>query len=284
MSLKSRQRLNGVLAVLVLGLLAFFYFKPAAKGDAPPLVADRAPLQSIRLDLAGRPEVQLQRSGEIWRVVQPLDWPADVVEVQDFLDSLDSPVQNHFTATGADLSRYGLDKPLLKLWLDGDEYDFGALQPMSKQRYVLAGGEVKVIDDYVFYRSARDAYGWLDHRLLPEGARITAMQLPHATITQDAKGAWQIAPADKSLSADDLSHFVDGWQKARAVNVAPYKKTRSLGEVSFALAGMKEPLRLQVLDDPDYLVLARPDLGFEYQIDIRQLQMLMSPAHQAPTH
>lgn len=285
MSLKSRRRLNLVLAALVLGLLALAHFKPGSKSSAlPPLVADSTKLRSIRVALAGKAEVQLQRTGDAWRVQKPMGWPADTVQVQDFLDSLDAPVENQFPIQGEALSRYGLDRPLLRIWLDEVEYDFGAMQPVSKERYVLTGGTVKLIDDYVFYRAARDAYGWLDHRLLPEGARIIALQLPRATLSQDAKGAWQIAPADKTLTADDLNRFVAIWQKARAVNVLPYTKAKSLGEVSFELAGMKDPLRMQVLDDPDYLILARPDLGFEYQIDISQLALLMTPAHQTATH
>ncbi|HEY3644091.1 MAG TPA: DUF4340 domain-containing protein [Gammaproteobacteria bacterium] len=283
MSLRSRQGLNLGLVALVLGLLALYHFKSESPDSSglPVLVPDAAKLQSIRLDLAGKPEVQLQRTGEAWRVLKPMDWPADAVQVQDFLDSLSAPVENQFPAQGEALSQYGLDKPLLRLWLDGVEYDFGAQQPVSKQRYVHTGDSVKLIDDYVFYRTAHDAYGWLDHRLLPEGARITAMQLPHATLTQDAKGAWQIAPADASLTAEDFTRFIGYWQKTLASNVVPYAKAKSLGEVSFQLAGIKDPLRMQVLDDPNYLVLARPDLGFEYQVDIRLLQMLMTPSHLA---
>lgn len=283
MSLKSRHGLNLVMLALLSGLLALFYFKPGTQVDArPPLVADAARLQSIRLDLAGKPEVQLQRSGDSWWVQRPLKWRADEVQVQDFLDSLSAPVENQFPAQADALAQYGLDKPLLRLWLDGTEYDLGGQQPVSRQRYVLTGGTVKVIDDYLFFRAAREAYDWLDHQLLPDGARITAMQLPHATLTQDAKGAWQIAPADPSLTAEDFTRFIASWLKARAVGVVPYAPAKSLGEVSFALAGAKEPLRLQVLDDPDFLVLARPDLGFEYQIDIRLLTPLLTPSHQAP--
>lgn len=285
MSLKSRRYLNLAMAALVVGLLTLFYFKPGARHDErPPLVSDAARLSTIRLALAGKPEVLLRRQGDAWQVQKPLAWPADVVQAQDFLDSLDAPMERQFPAGGDDLAKYGLDKPLLRLWLDGVEYDFGAQQPVTRQRYVLTGGTVKLIDDYVFYRAARDAYGWLDHRLLPDAAHIMAMQLPQATLTQDAKGSWQIAPADKSVNAEDLARFVAGWQKARAVDVVPYAKAKILGEVSFALAGVKDPLRMQVLDDPDFLVLARPDLGFEYQVDISQLQNLMTPSHQTAAH
>lgn len=283
MALNPRSRLNLALLALVALLGAFAYFRPGLKApvQAPPVAADATALSDVRIALAGKPEIHLVRKGEAWRMRAPLDFPADAALMQGLLDSLDAPLERGFPAAGADLAKYGLDKPLARLWLDGKEYAFGLLQPVSKQRYVLTQGRVKLIDDYVFYRAARDAYSWLDHRLLPEGARITAMQLPQATLSQDAKGAWQIAPADRSLTGKDLTRFIGGWQKAIASSVAPYAKAKSLGEVSFQLAGVKQPLRMQVLDDPDYLVLARPDLGFEYQIDIRLLQTLMTPSHQS---
>jgi len=202
--------------------------------------------------------------------------------VQDFLDSLSEPVTGGFPAAGADLGRYGLDKPLARFWLDGTEYAFGGTQPVSKQRYLLAGGKIGLVQGYVFYRIAHDAFGWLEHRPLPEGVRIISLQLPHATLTQDAKGDWQIAPADKTLDQDTLRKFVGGWQDAIAVGMAAIGKGKPEGEVAVEMAGVKEPLRFQVLDDPDYLVLARPDLGFEYQLDISQLDKLLTPASAAP--
>jgi hypothetical protein len=178
-----------------------------------------------------------------------------------------------------------LDKPLVRMWLDGTEYDLGGQQPVSRERYVLSGGEIKLIDDYVFYRVARDAYGWLDKRLLPQGARITAMQIPHATLTGDAKGNWTLAPSDKTLTTADLSRFVQSWQEARAVGTAPIGKGKPQGEVALSLAGVKDPLRFQILDDPDYLVLARPDLGFEYQLNLGASGGLLAPSHDAtPAH
>ena len=270
-----------MLLVLVAVLVSVVYFKPGKKtaADAAPLVADARGFQTIRIQLAGTPEVDLKRQGEAWMESAPIFWPADAAQMQGLLDSLDAPVENRFPAQGADLKTYGLDKPLLKLWLDDSEYDFGAMQPISKQRYVQKGGEVLLIDDYVFYRAANDAYGWLDKRLLPEGAGITALQLPHATFTSDAKGVWQLAPADKDITQKDLERFISGWQQAHAVSLAPIGKGRPEGEVALVLAGVKDPLRFQMLDDPDYLVLARPDLGFEYRLEISDAETLFTPTH-----
>jgi hypothetical protein len=249
-----------------------------------PLLADAGKLREVRIALAGQPEVKLARDGAAWRMQAPLPWPADAALVQDLLDVLSEPVADGFPAAGAELSRYGLDKPLARFWLDGAEYAFGGIQPVSKQRYLLTGGKIVLVQGYVFYHIAHDAFGWLEHRPLPEGVRIIGLQLPHATLTQDAKGDWQIAPADKTLDQEALHKFVGGWQDAIAVSMAAIGKAKPQGEVAVELAGVKDPLRFQILDDPDYLVLARPDLGFEYQLDISQLDKLLTPAPAPATH
>jgi len=286
MSLRSRNRLNLVLltAVVMLGLLA--HFKPGLQHAAAgaPLLADPGKVREIRIALAGQPEVNFTRDGQMWRMQAPLQWPADAALVQDFLDSLTEPVAPGFPAAGADLGQYNLDKPLARFWLDGVEYDLGGAQPVSKQRYLLSGGKVVLVEGYVFYRIAHDAFGWLDHRPLPDGARILSLQLPHATLIQDAKGDWQLAPADKNMSQEALRKFAGGWQDAIAIGMAAIGKGKPEGEVAVELAGIKQPLRFQILDDPDYLVLARPDLGFEYHFDISERDLLLSPAPAAAAH
>jgi hypothetical protein len=280
-SLESRRRLNLVLVVIVAALAALVLFKPGHKqaGDVTPLVADSRVFTSIRVAVAGKPEVDLKREGEVWSLTAPLQWRADDVQVQDFLDSLDAPVAERFPAKGVDLAKYGLDKPLVKMWLDQTEYDLGDQQPVDKERYVLVNGEIEIIDDYIFYRVARDAYGWLDKQLLPDGAHITALQVPNATLTSDAKGGWSIAPADKTLTGADLTRFVQTWQQARATGVTAIGGGKPEGEVSIQLAGAPAPLRFQILDDPDYLVLARPDQHLEYQLELGLSGNLLTPSH-----
>jgi hypothetical protein len=280
-SLQSRRRLNLALVAIVAALAALALFRPGHKhaDDVTPLVADSRGFTRIRVMVAGKPEVDLKREGEVWNLQAPLQWRADDVQVQDFLDSLDAPVTDRFPAKGVDLAKYGLDKPLVKMWLDDTEYDLGDQQPVDKQRYVLTGGEIELIDDYIFYRVARDAYGWLDKQLLPEGTHITALQLPHATLTSDAKENWTLAPPDKTLTSADLSRFVQNWQQARATGVASIGAGKSEGEVSIQLAGTPAPLRFQILDDPDYLVLARPDLHLEYQLELSLSGSLLAPSH-----
>lgn len=282
MSLQARNRVNVILLTLVVALAVFAYFRPTLKSkdstQQAPLLAASGKVAAIRIALSGKPEVDLARSGDNWRLTAPLQWPADAATIQGVLDTMQVPVSGRFAARGADLSQYGLDKPSLRLWLDGREYDFGDVQPVSKQRYVLAGGEIELVDDFLYYRVAHDAYWWLDKGLVPEGARVVAVQLPGATLTQNDKGIWQMAPADKAVTAEALGKLVQAWAEARAMSIAPLGKGKAQGEVALSLAGEKQPLRYEILQDPDYFVLARPDLGWEYQLDAAEADALLKPA------
>lgn len=280
---KSRARLNLAMACLVAFLISVTYLHPGLRGpaSAQPLMADAGKLQQARIMLTGQPPIDLRREGAAWRMQAPLEFPADAAVVQSFLESLDVPVQA-VPNPSKDLATYGLDKPLARLWLDGAEYDFGTVQPVTKQRYLLHGNQVLLTDDYVFYRITHDSWWWLDKRVLPEGSRITAMQLPHVTLTQDGRGNWQIAPADKGVTPAMLQRFVAAWQGAYATGMAPLGKGKPLGELAFSLAGVKDPVRFQILDDPDYLVLARPDLRLQYQLDMGDAETLLDPAATPP--
>src|SRR5579885_1329969 len=116
MSNKSRNLLNLALLAVVAALLAVAVLKPGHKpaAEAPPLVRDDAKVQQVRIAPAGQPEVTLQRQGGAWRLLAPLDWPADAALMQSFVDTLGAPVRNRFPARGADLAKYGLDKPLAR--------------------------------------------------------------------------------------------------------------------------------------------------------------------------
>lgn len=265
---RSRLNLGLVLVVIVLGVLS--RFRPGTKHPAAPvpLVAMKAAqINDIRIQLPGQTTTELLHDNRSWRMVAPRAMPADPNQVRTLLDYLDAESQTRFPASGTDLSHYGLTKPVAKLWLNGREYDFGGLQPVDNLQYVLTGGEIHLINGALFYRVAHDAYWWMDKSLLPIGSHITAMQLPHATLSLDKKGMWRLAPADDSVSADAIQGLLDAWQQDLAIAVMPIGKDPEEGEVSLSIANASQPIRFAILKDPDFLVLARPDLGLQYELD-----------------
>ncbi len=266
--LDSRSRLNLVLAAAVAVLALLAWFRPGLKApDAgTPLLAQAPTATHLRIAPMGATAAELSRGADGWHMTAPLSMRADDAAVDGLLQLLTLPTDAGFPA-GGDLARYGLEQPTARLTVDGTEIDFGGSQPIDQRRYVLLDGRVHLVDPMLFYRLSQNAYDWLDKRLLPEGSEVTAVQLPQATVTRDAKGRWQIAPADKTLDAGALAKLALAWQDARADNVAAIGRHAVEGEVALSLKGVQAPLRFQIYKDADSLVLARPDLGLQYQLD-----------------
>ena len=280
--LASRNRLNLALAFAVAVLALLAWFRPGLKApDAGAPLLPKAPEAThIRIAPTGATAAELTREADGWHMTAPLRMRADDAAVDDLLQLLTLPVDAGFPAM-SDLSVYDLDKPLLRLTLDGTELDFGGTQPIDQRRYVLLDGRVHLVSGVLFYRLAQNAYDWLDKRLLPEGGEVTAIQLPHATVAQDQAGRWQISPADKSLDAKRLAKLAQAWQEARADNVAAIGKHVVEGEVALSLKGTDAPVRFQIYKDADSLILARPALGLQYQLDPMERAALLLQ-HVAP--
>ena len=264
----SRSRLILALAAAVAALALLAWFRPGLKAPeaGPPLLAQATTATLLRIAPAGATAAELRREADGWHMTAPLSMRADDAAVDGLLQLLTLPADAGFAATG-DLGRYGLDRPVARLTVDGKELVFGGIQPIDQRRYLLLDGRVHLVSGVLFYRLAQNAYDWLDKRLLPEGSVVTAVQLPQATLTQDEHGEWQISPADKSLSADALARLAAAWQDARADNVAAIGKHAVEAEVALSLKGAAAPVRFQIYKDADSLVLARPDLGLQYQLD-----------------
>jgi hypothetical protein len=297
MAFNARTKLNIVLliGVAVLGLLA--YLKPGHQGPAagPPLIALKpADVTDIQIASGKAPPIVLQRVADGWRMTAPLQLGADAGEVRTLLEDLDTTSEREFPAAAAELGKYGLAPPNLRLSFNGIELELGDPAPLDNRLYARLGGgkAVNLISARLYYHAQHDAYGWVDKHLLPAGARIVGLQLPQATLNQDHNGRWQLAPRDERVSADAIQHLLDEWQQATALGIAAIGKQRPEGEVAIELQGATAPLRFQILKDDSLLVLARPDLGLEYQLDqserARLLEFALAPAagtaHPAAAH
>jgi hypothetical protein len=119
----SRGRNTAILAVLAAGLGAYIYFVDQYKTPAPETPPD-APLGKVfaKVDAAKVAEVRITSSageattvrkvGSAWRVVTPIDVPADEAEVSGIASNLaTADVQRVVDEKPKDLAAYGLAKP-----------------------------------------------------------------------------------------------------------------------------------------------------------------------------
>ncbi|MGH8282045.1 MAG: DUF4340 domain-containing protein, partial [Gammaproteobacteria bacterium] len=183
-------------------------------------------------------------------------------------------VKSSFPAKQANLVKYGLNPPQVRLWLNGTEFDFGDAEPLNNYRYVKTGDTIHLVAGLLYFRINHSPLWWASKHLLPCGARIIGLQLPDATLT--LKGdKWQLAPANPAITSDAIQSLIDNWKNAQAIGTDKMGKGEPQGEVAVELAGDSQPLRFVILKDPDFLVLARPDLGLQYELDSGQRSALL---------
>jgi hypothetical protein len=132
----------GILLVAVVALAAFIYLKPDKSGfklstTAPDRVAQ------IRIEARGRPGILLRRGREAWEIVSPIKGRADQDAVNRILSILKAKSDQRIEAK--QLSRFGLDVPVLRLTLDAEEFDFGMLNPLTQQQYVKTANGIYLV-------------------------------------------------------------------------------------------------------------------------------------------
>lgn len=89
------------------------------------------------------PEIRLERKGDSWKVVAPVESDANLDSVKQILSLLDARSDRKLAAE--DLSRFGLDKPVLRIRFDSTELDFGILNPLTGRQYAKCGNAVYLV-------------------------------------------------------------------------------------------------------------------------------------------
>lgn len=133
---------TGLLLAAVALLAAFILFKPDFSrirlSETPPGKAS-----SIRIERAGTPAILLQKKDGVWKIVAPVMASARQESVASILSILDAKSGQNLIAV--DISRFGLDRPELKLVIDSEEFDFGMLNPVTGQQYVKKGKDIYLV-------------------------------------------------------------------------------------------------------------------------------------------
>lgn len=260
--------------VLVLGALAAYLAGRSSEEAAPKLTSMAvSEVNTIRIQREAHPDITLERRGEHWYLTAPYEIAASDFRARRVARLAVETSLKRYPAEELDLARYGLAPPRVRVFLNDTELGFGDNNPVTHQRYVLAGGQVHLVADTVFDVLNAEVASFLGPRLLPEDAVVTGIALPEVTLNkQDTE--WVLDPERPELSADDIRAFVDGWTRAEALWAKPRSQRPAQGEVRITLADGHE-LRFQIIEtDPD-LVLARPDLEVEYTLSGTQAERLL---------
>jgi hypothetical protein len=143
--MKSRLLLNLALAAILVALGLFAWLRPGPAPHPEYRLSTQAPdtVRRMTISRSGQPDLVLERTATGWRVTEPVAARANDQTVNGVLRLLSATSRKRFPA--ADPARFGLDNPILRLTVDGQEFVFGTQQPVSGEQYVAAGGAVYLV-------------------------------------------------------------------------------------------------------------------------------------------
>jgi hypothetical protein len=268
-------RLNVLLAAAVAALGLFVYLKPGGQAPVEHALATLGPEQisSIRIERAGTAPILLKKEHDAWLITAPLAARADSVRVQNLLAIVQA--RSAIRLAAIDLARFELEHPQTRLTLGGQRFDFGMANPVSREQYVLTGGAVYAISPRYGAVLPASAGELVDKRLL--GATEVPLRIEFKEFTVARLGGkWTLDPPAGELSQDDYQRWVDDWRNVSAMRVAPYVKSKPLGEIGLQFqSGGK--LTLAILAREPELALLRPDENLVYYFLSGHAQRLLSP-------
>lgn len=263
-----RLLLNLLLAIVVIGLALFIYIDPDKATDD-----NRAAISSIDPDsvtsikitrLQGEPLSFIKRDGQ-WFIVGETEFRADDFQVSTLLALARSITDRKYPAQTLDLKPMGLLPPLVNISFDDVRFDIGTTEPIDRNRYVMHDTTVYLVPDRFQHLLNARYTNFIDRRLLPPGAVVTAIELPGLSLQRDSDNHWQLQPDDKTVDADAIRTLVSSWENARALYVR--EASGYQGEtLRIFLEGVDEPLEFTLQRDYKDIILTRPDRGIQYHL------------------
>jgi hypothetical protein len=271
-----------LLGAIVAALGAWAYFKPPAL-DADTHALSRlkaAAVKRVRVERfdggKAAPAIVLERQAAGWRMIAPLAARAEAGQVERLLGILDARSAARYPA--ADLARYGLGEPQAKLTIDDQVIAYGAVNPMTREQYVLTLDAVYLVPIARSSTLPRGAEALLARALFAPGENPVRFELPGFAVTLE-DGTWKVAPAGEA-SADERNAWVDGWRHATAVRAARHDGRAPAATIRVRLKDGRT-LELGILEREPDLVLVRTDENMQFHFLADAAKRLLSPPGEA---
>ena len=267
--------LNLVLFIVVISLASVIYFSEETNTELEKIsTTNVADIAAITIQHNKNITTIIKQKNNQWQITQPVKISANVFRINSVLKLINAPIHSKYPVNELELATLGLDKPGTIIKLNDQAISFGITNPATNLRYVKLGNFVYTIED-VYYPLLSSNFGTLvSLNLLPENARIEKLILVNQIISSNEEGLWQ---SNIEISADDINKTIDHWQHDQAFGIHEYLQRETLGEVFVYLKGQQKAIRYLITDTDPWLILARPELGLEYHLDIGAYEKLITP-------
>ncbi|MCE7915762.1 MAG: DUF4340 domain-containing protein [Nitrosomonas sp. PRO4] len=275
-------RLNLIMLITIAGLLLFLYFKPQPESIQEFPIASNSidSIQTIRI-AKQQEEIVLQRQANHWYLVDPIHFRANERKVKEILKILLAKSNHRFPLQ--DLARFGLDRPNLHLYFDGDYFGFGGYAPITNQQYVLTSDYVYLVSPHYALSLPIKASSLISLQLLADDEIPVKFEFNHLVV-EHSNGGWNgiIQNGDNPQDAD-AEHWVQFWQTATAREVTLVKEqalTDDFVEINNLTIRLRDGqvINLKIMQNENEIVFSRTDTGISYHFAIGTRERLLAPS------
>lgn len=263
-------------------MLAWFAWRTPSREEAAReflSAVKPAAVSRITLTRPNQPPVKLERKGEHWWIIEPLNARADEFQVLRMLTILEAQPSARLPAT--DRGRFELDQPAAVLDIDGVQYAFGAINTVTREQYVQRGDTIHAVELRHGAGLPATAVALIRRALLSETEQPVTIELPEFTVSKN-NGKWQLSPASVESGPDELQRYVDHWRVASAASAEPYDNRPVRADIHITMSEGKT-VTFAVLQREPQLVLWRRDNGLQYTfLGVAGRTLLTNPAKLAP--
>lgn len=267
--------LNLVLFVIVISLAFVIYYSEEEDTRLQTLSdIDLNQVSSIRIHHNTNSTSLIKNEKGRWWITQPVSIAANDFRIDSILNLLNAPIHTQYPLSEVDIDSIGLTDATTTVEIDDSLIYFGIINPATNLRYIRLNQMVYTIED-VYYPLISANFGALvSLNLLAANDIIEKLVLPNQTIDKDDSGRWQ---SNVAISADTIVRTIEHWRSKQAFGVHEYLQRDALGEVSIYIKDQAQPVNYIISDTDPWLILARPDIGLEYHLDIDAYEQLISP-------
>ncbi|MHA7833761.1 MAG: DUF4340 domain-containing protein [Algiphilus sp.] len=265
-----RHIVNLVLLFLIGAVAALVWMRKEAPEPPPEplLVENTESIQRVGFRIPGGETVMAARKNDGWRLTEPVSVPADNGVINSLLAAARAPIADRIPAQEVDLTQMGFDQPERFMRFDDVEIAFGAINPVTKKRYVLMGDSVLLIRDPAGASSYHSHIKLVHKDVVPPGKALVRIERPNWTLQHDADG-WRGERRDESaepVSIERAEAAGRAWAEARAMWTGePRRDSAAEAETVVLHFADGETVELRAIRGQQ-LLLQRADFAVQYHV------------------
>lgn len=274
--MKARWLVNLVLLALVGGIALFLYLRPkSAEQGAHTYSISTLELNSVSrvsVEFPTQKPVRLEKSQGRWRMTEPFQARADAAAVGRIISVAGATSMVKLPAT--DLSRFGLDKPSLRVRLDDQEFNFGMYNPVGGDQFVAYKDAVYTLPTMYGEGASIQPLEILNKRPLDDDEQIAGFDFSGLEQWESSRmqldlqkdGKWKVSVATAKPKQDEINGwFAAGWENLTANSVEPFTLDgRPHPYLTIKLKNGKTIRLIKMQESPE-LLLVREDQKIQYR-------------------